>query len=379
MSTPKLTVLIPTRDRCTTLASTLQSCLAQQHPNFHIIVSDNCSTDGTAEMVAGIRDKRLHYVRTPHRLSMTGNFEFSLSLVEDGYLMHLGDDDGLILDGASEVARIISATGADAVNSAHTVYHWPSSLYKGYANRLILPRGRGWHWVSALEAAQAVINFERGYPYLPSTYSGFVARRVLDRVAENGLYYSSITPDSYAGFANAGVLERYVHVQRPFAIAGLSGRSNGGSNVNIGDASEADRYLAENDLSTHAGIMYSPKSIPLVVAEAFLQARDRVPRLREIQFDVERLCKVALRDAPADHYAVIREAVAQTAALHNLTIRSPATPTLPQAVARQTDRMRVRVRRLREGYRRIDAAAQGVHDVAGAGRLASKLLGPSPR
>lgn len=379
MSAPKLTVLIPTRDRCATLMSTLRSCLAQDYPHFRVIVSDNCSTDGTAEMVGSISDARLHYVRTPRRLSMTGNFEFSLSLVDDGYLMHLGDDDGLVLGGAAEVARIIAETGAEAVNSAHTVYHWPSSLYAGYANRLILPRGRGWHWVSGLEAARAVIDFDRGYPYLPSTYSGFVARRVIDRVAGGGAYYSSITPDSYAGFANAGVLDRYIHVRRPFAIAGLSGRSNGGSNVNAGDGSEADRYLAENDLPTHADVAYSPKSIPLVVAEAFLQACERVPRLYEINFDVKRLCEVALRDAPADHYATIRDAVIQTAARHRLVYRVPPAPTVPHAIAREADRMRVRIRRLCEGYRRIDAAAHGVSDVAGAGRLASELLGPPER
>lgn len=373
-SAPTLTVLIPTRDRSQTLGSTIRSCLAQDYPHLQIVVSDNCSTDGTADLVAAINDPRLRYVRTPRRLSMTGNFEFSLSQVESGYLMHLGDDDGLVLGAASHVARIIQETGTEAVNSAHAVYHWPTSLYTGYRNRLILPVGRGYHRVRGLDAAADVIAFRRGYPYLPSTYSGFVAKAVIDRVAAGASYYSSITPDSYAGFANAGAMDSFVFSERPFAIAGLSGRSNGGSNVNRGDPGEAQRYLAENDLPTHGGIVYCPKSIPLVVAEAFLQARDRVPRLQDIPFDVRYLCRVALRDVAAENYPAVRDAVIETVDLHDLRLKVPQSPTLMQKMDREADRLRVRIRRLREGYRRIDVDRHGVKDVAGAGRLAYDLL-----
>jgi hypothetical protein len=40
------------------------------------------------------------------------------------------------------------------------------------------------------------------------------------------------------------------------------------------------------------------------------------------------------------------------------------------------DRTRLRLCRLRDGYKRIDAHAHGVVDVAGAAELARKLLGP---
>jgi hypothetical protein len=370
-----LTVLIPTRDRSQTLGSTIRSCIAQDYPHLTIVVSDNCSTDGTADLVAAIDDPRLHYVRTPRRLSMTGNFEFSLSQVKSGYLMHLGDDDGLMIGAASDVARIIQETGAEAVNSAHAVYHWPTSLYTRYRNRLIMPFGRGYRWVKGLDAAADVIAFRQGYPYLPSTYSGFVAKAVIDRVAAGASYYSSITPDSYAGFVNAGVMDKFVYSERPFAIAGLSGRSNGGSNVNSGDPNEAQRYLAENDLPTHPDIVYCPKSIPLVVAEAFLQARNRVPRLRDFPFDVRLLCRVALRDVASENYRVVRDAVIETADRHNLRLVVPRAPTLAQKLDREADRARVRIRRLREGYRRIAVDRHGVEDVAGASRLAHDLLG----
>lgn len=377
MSTgPRLTVLIPTRDRCQTLGSAIQSCLVQNYDDLQIVVSDNCSRDDTAAVVASFHDRRLRYVRTPRRLSMTGNFEFSLSLVDsDAYIMHLGDDDGLVVDGAAQVARIIGDTGVRAVNSAHAVYHWPSSLYPNYANRLILPLGDGYRYVSGLDAARDVIAFRRGYSFLPSTYTGFVAKSVIETVAAGSNYYASITPDSYSGFVNAGILDRYAYARRPFAIAGLSGRSNGGSNMTSGDGSEASRYLVENDLPTHEDIVYCPKSIPLVVAEAFLQARNRVPRLHTVDFDVVKLCHVALRDTAPENYATVRDAVAQIALKQGLKIDIPTAPTFMQKLAQNIDRTRSRARRLHEGYRRINAADHGVLDVAGAGALARELLG----
>ena len=374
---PRFTVLIPTRDRCQTLGSAIRSCLAQDYTDLRIVVSDNCSTDDTSGLVASFDDPRLRYVRTPRRLSMTGNFEFSLSLVQDdSYIMHIGDDDGLIQDGVGQVSRIIGDTGTLAVNSAHAVYHWPSSLYTGYANRLILPFGHGYCRVSGLEAAREVIAFRRSYTFLPSTYTGFVAKSVIDAVAAGQTYYASITPDSYSGFANAGVLDTYIYARRPFAIAGLSGRSNGGSNLTSGDSSEADRYLVENDLPTHKGVVYCSKSIPLVVAEAFLQARDRVPRLGVIDLDVIRLCRVALRDAAPENYALVRDAVATIAERRGLAVSVPVAPTFSQKLARDVDRNRLRLRRLREGYRRIDARTYDIDDVAAAARLARELLGP---
>lgn len=374
---PRLTVIIPTRDRCVTLASAIQSCLTQDYPLLNVVVSDNCSTDGTAELVASISDTRLRYARTPRRLSMTGNFEFGLTLAAaDCYLMHLGDDDGLIAGGAAQVAKIIRETGAKAVNSPHAVYHWPSSLYPGLANRLIMPRGRGYRWVEGLEAARRVISFRENYTHLPSTYSGFVSKTIVDKIAASGSYYSSITPDSYSGFVNAGFIDRFAVPNWPFAIAGLSGRSNGGSNVTTTDASEANRYIAENDLPTHSEIAYCPKSIALVVAEAFLQARDRAPRLREVEFDVARLCHVALRDAPGSHYAAVRDAVSETAQRHGVSVKTPAQPTFGQRIDHRATRLLSQIRRLSQGYRRIDAAKHGVVDVAGAARLAAELLGP---
>lgn len=369
------TVLVPTRDRSDTLRSTLASCLAQDADNLRVVVSDNCSVDATRDVVHSFDDPRLRYLRTDRRLSMSGNFEFSLTAAPAGYIMHLGDDDGLIPGAIDHVGQVVRDSKALAVTSAHATYHWPSSLFDGYRDRMILPVAKGYAMRDAMRAAARVARYRDNYPVLPGTYSGFVHRSVIDRAMTGGRYYSSITPDSFSGFVDAGVLDHYAYTFRPFALAGLSGRSNGASQVTNNDDREATRYTQENDLPVHPAVIYCRQSLPIVVAEAFLQARDQVPRLKAIDFDFAHLARVALRDASPENYPVVRDTVARIAERNGIALKIPSSPTLAQAAVRTIDRNLQRVRRLREGYRRIDAGAQGVTDVAGAARLARDILG----
>src|SRR5690349_14295603 len=92
----KYTVVIPTRERADTLYHTLRTCVDQDYENLSILVSDNCSADNTADVVHSFRDKRIQYIKTPARLSMSANWDFALDHVTEGYVNFIGDDDGLI-------------------------------------------------------------------------------------------------------------------------------------------------------------------------------------------------------------------------------------------------------------------------------------------
>lgn len=56
-------VVIPTRDRCELLRATLGSALAQVGVDLEVVVVDEASDDGTAEMLRGLRDDRVRVIR----------------------------------------------------------------------------------------------------------------------------------------------------------------------------------------------------------------------------------------------------------------------------------------------------------------------------
>lgn len=60
-----VSVVIPTKDRRDRLARTLVTIQAQTHPNIEIVIADDGSSDGTAELVTGLRDERFVLARSP--------------------------------------------------------------------------------------------------------------------------------------------------------------------------------------------------------------------------------------------------------------------------------------------------------------------------
>src|SRR3989442_13171553 len=95
-SKPMISVVVPTRERCDTLAATLQTCLDEDYENCEIIISDNFSHDDTKNVVASLRDDRVRYINRGQRIGMSQNWESALSQVRGDYVTHVGVDDGLV-------------------------------------------------------------------------------------------------------------------------------------------------------------------------------------------------------------------------------------------------------------------------------------------
>ncbi|MEQ8857289.1 MAG: glycosyltransferase family 2 protein [Pseudomonadales bacterium] len=91
---PLVTIGIPTYNRAHgTLALALRSALHQTYPRIEVVVSDNCSTDDTPQLMAGIDDPRFRYVRHQQNLGANGNFNACLDAARGDYFLLLHDDD----------------------------------------------------------------------------------------------------------------------------------------------------------------------------------------------------------------------------------------------------------------------------------------------
>lgn len=97
---PLLSICIPTFNRCRFLAELLASmapqiATASDAPFAELLISDNASTDGTAETVAAFRSRGLsvEYHCNEANLGADANFLRCLSLARGKYVWVLGDDD----------------------------------------------------------------------------------------------------------------------------------------------------------------------------------------------------------------------------------------------------------------------------------------------
>lgn len=277
----KYTVIIPTRDRAETLVPTILSCLRQTYPNYEVIVSDNCSTDNTKDLLTQFKDTRLRYINPGRRLSMSGNFEFALRHVEDGFVMFIGADDAILPNSIEYVDSIVKKYGVYAVSCRQATYVWPNFPDSNVAGRLVFGTLRDDIEIrSSNEWLNKTLNFQVQYCFdLPNLYCGFVHKKIINKAYKNGSYFKSITPDAYSSFATAIFIDKYAFSHKPFSIAGASAKSNGASAMHpAGVPDEATKFYAENDIDFHPNFINCP-SFEIIAAEAFAQLKLAFPEL----------------------------------------------------------------------------------------------------
>jgi glycosyltransferase involved in cell wall biosynthesis len=93
MTDPRVTVSIPTHNRSGLLRETLKSVLEQSLAEIEVFVLDNASTDDTAEVIASLRDSRLHYIRHDTDIGFQDNISLGYRVGEAPFVMVLPDDD----------------------------------------------------------------------------------------------------------------------------------------------------------------------------------------------------------------------------------------------------------------------------------------------
>jgi Glycosyl transferase family 2 len=102
-------MLIPTYNRAHWLAGSIESILAQTYRDFELIVSDNASTDSTAELVAGFDDPRLRYERRERNCGLNEHYNSWFQTIESEFLFIVPDDDRLLPDALGATLAALDA------------------------------------------------------------------------------------------------------------------------------------------------------------------------------------------------------------------------------------------------------------------------------
>lgn len=93
MTTPRVSICIPTYQGASTIGATIDSALGQSDGDFELIVVDDGSPDETQAVVASRPDVRVRYVRNERNLGPQGNWDRCLSLARGRYIKLLPHDD----------------------------------------------------------------------------------------------------------------------------------------------------------------------------------------------------------------------------------------------------------------------------------------------
>lgn len=95
MTNPLVSICVPTYNRVSALRESLKSIRAQDYVPIEIMISDNCSEDGTEQVCREIAkaDPRVRYVRQPRNIGLYANHNFAIDESRGEFLCFFHDHD----------------------------------------------------------------------------------------------------------------------------------------------------------------------------------------------------------------------------------------------------------------------------------------------
>jgi glycosyltransferase involved in cell wall biosynthesis len=176
---PMISVCVPTYNYSRFIQSCIESVVAQTFTDWELIISDDCSTDNTAEIVQDYAqaDDRIRYLRNERRLGMNGNIKKVAEAGTGKYLKMLCSDDWLAPDCLKTLVQlmeknpqVVLATPAEIAcdesgNPTHFqfLYGKPISIIPGEKMLDRVARGEGLGGHSSFLIRSAAYNAVGGY------------------------------------------------------------------------------------------------------------------------------------------------------------------------------------------------------------------------
>lgn len=279
LSNDSITVLIPTGGRADVLPDALATCLAQEDcgGSTTFLISDNASDDHTPDVIAAAmaRDSRVRGIRAPRRLGMAEHWAFALDHVAEGWVMILGDDDGLMPHALPTMRRAIgSHPDLEAISWPYSLFCYPDAYQPATSGLMALgwqPREEvrsGLGWLKRLADFRSAY-----YTDLPLAYHGLLHTRLLNRIRHAvGQPIGTRIPDVFLAIAAAAACGRYLRLTESQSLFGSSRHSIGAASQGVGDEAIYRRFEAATRAGVDVGIPRL-RSISSMVLEAILVCR----------------------------------------------------------------------------------------------------------
>jgi len=105
---PRLSIGLPVYNGESLLAEAVEALLGQSYKDFELIIADNASTDGTAEICRSYeaQDARIRYIRHPKNIGMVANHNFLVGVARGEFFKWGSHDD---LYGGDYLQRCVDA------------------------------------------------------------------------------------------------------------------------------------------------------------------------------------------------------------------------------------------------------------------------------
>ncbi len=238
-------IVIPARNSAYTLQYTLQTCLEQRgmsDDEYEIIISDNSDrgNNDILNLVQKLNDRRIRYFRTPRNLHLTRSFEYAFSKARGEFIIPIGSDDAILPWGLETLKRCISLYPDDDIFAwKRGFFQWSDSKSSSQAGRFVIPdyykkNVYRIHESNCKSELKQIIDSDAvGLYGLPMLYinSGFRRRYLTKILTKTGRVLNGYSQDIFMGILSLLINDRYINIDYPITIAGMSDGSLGAKSL----------------------------------------------------------------------------------------------------------------------------------------------------
>lgn len=228
MSSPRFSIVLPTKSRSFLVGHAIRSVLAQTCTDLELIVADNDDGDATRKAVEAFQDPRLRYVRTGG-LNMQDNWERGATAATGEYLLLLEDKQMLKCTALEQLLVHIERFKPE-------VLRWTSDSFDDELQPPRIRRGKGDGSANMTSSdvllAGFVGDFNQGYKNtLPLPQLAAVHRRVLDRITAGPMrrLFHPVSPDIMLGLLLLNETDEVCVINASLVLYVSSKHSNGRS------------------------------------------------------------------------------------------------------------------------------------------------------
>lgn len=276
---PKLSIIIPTKNRQMYLMSCVKSILKNGKNIFEIIVQDNSDKPILKEQIEALHDERIIYSYCNEAISFCDNFEKAVSLSSGDYLTIIGDDDS-VLPSLFDLVVIVRELDIDCVTySTPSNYLWANSLKNANDGtifiRKTMPKVSIVSSKHSVERMFKTGDFDYQKYFFPKVYHGLIRRSKMDEYKmTTGKYFGGLTPDIYSAVSLSFVVKRHIHINYPFTLPGMcakSGSADSLSGRHTGKLKDAPHFTGHDNYLWDSEIPYV-YSVQTIWAETAFKA-----------------------------------------------------------------------------------------------------------
>ena len=175
-----LSICIPTYNRASVLKKTIVKLLSVPYDNIEILISDNCSNDGTEDIIKLFADERISYYKNNENKGPFFNFIKALELGSGEYCILCSDEDDIsvrnVLSIISKINNsnvgLILGDGLDCLSRRK--YNYKEKLLDPSIDNL-RKFGFSHHYITGMVFKRDTIMFQKYYLQLNFSNNGYLS------------------------------------------------------------------------------------------------------------------------------------------------------------------------------------------------------------